>query len=101
MELFYSLKIKHKVKWMVKFAKTTSPSSHAHSLLSTTKHLGKIKLHMVFSLKNFFELTLTVLKNVQSFSYSLLPQTLKLARPSLRLVVLIKIVASFYFKVRS
>ena len=54
-EVFYSLKIKHKVKWMVKFVKTTSPSSHAHSLLSTTKHWGKIKLHMVFRLKSFFE----------------------------------------------
>ena len=43
------------VKWMVKFVKTTS--SHAHSLLSTTKHLGKIKLQMVFSLKFFFEQT--------------------------------------------
>ena len=40
--------------WIVKFVKTTSPSSHTHALLSTTKHLGKIKLHMVFSLKVFF-----------------------------------------------
>ena len=51
------IKIKHKVKWMVKFVKSTSPSSHVHSLVSTTKHLGKIKLHMVFSLKKFFEQT--------------------------------------------
>ena len=55
------IKIKHKVKQMVKFDKTT-PSSNAHLCLSTTKHLGKIKLHMVFalfviSLKKFFEQT--------------------------------------------
>ena len=38
---------------MVKFDKTTSPSFHAHSLLSTIKYLGKIELHIVFSLKMF------------------------------------------------
>ena len=41
---------------MVQFDNTTSPS-HANSILSTTKDLGKIKLHMVFSLKIFFEQT--------------------------------------------
>ena len=63
------IKIKHKVKWIVKFAKTwnlhhplppTCPSSHVHSFLGTTKHLEKIRLHMVYttfvnSLKRFFE----------------------------------------------
>ena len=48
------LEMKHKVKAMVKSVKTTSHSFHAHFLLSTIKHLGKIKLHMVFSLKSFF-----------------------------------------------
>ena len=56
-------KIKHKMKWMTKVLKTKnspSPSSYMHSFLSTTKHLEKIRLHMVFTLlviilKNFFE----------------------------------------------
>ena len=51
------IKILYKVKWMVKFVKTTSPSPHAHFFLSTTRHLGKIKLHMLFGLKKFFEQT--------------------------------------------
>ena len=51
------IKTKHKVKWMVKFAKSTSPTSHARSFLSKIKHLGKIKLDVVFSLKKIIKQT--------------------------------------------
>ena len=56
------IKIKYKVKRMVKFVKTTYPSSYKHSFFSTTKHLVKVKLQMDFtifvnSLKHFFEQT--------------------------------------------
>ena len=49
------MKIKHKVKWMLKFVKTKKiipllPQALAHYFFSTSKHLGKIKLHMVFTL---------------------------------------------------
>ena len=57
------IKIKRKMKWIVKLSKHEIypfPSSHVHSFLSTTKHLEKIMLHMVFTffvniLKTFFE----------------------------------------------
>ena len=50
------IKIKHKMnkmKWIVKFIQTRTlppPLTHAHSFLSTTKDLGKIRLYMVFTL---------------------------------------------------
>ena len=45
------VKIIHKMKRMVKFVKKwiLTPSSYAHSFLSTTKHLGKIRLHIGFT----------------------------------------------------
>ena len=94
------IKIKHKVKQMAFFFF----SYHAHSFSSTTKHLGKITLHMAFTLfvnhrKKFFwtnkNAKCDCFKNVQSFPYSLLPQTLELTRSGSRLVVLIKIVQNF------
>ena len=58
------IKIKNKVKRMVKVvkARNSHPSSYVQSFLSTTKHLEKIWLHMVFTLfdnilKMFFEQT--------------------------------------------
>ena len=57
---------------------------------STSKHLGNIRLRMaftlllIFSLKFYFE-QIKFQKTVQSFSYSLVSQTLKLTRTSLGL----------------
>ena len=58
------IEIKNKVKRMVKVvrARNSPPPSHVQSFLSTTKHLEKIWLHMVFTLfvnilKFFFEQT--------------------------------------------
>ena len=69
------IKIKHKVKSLVKLAQARNlpPSSHVHHFPSATKHLGKIKLHMCFtlfvhSLTKYFEQN----KMSNSFSYSLL-----------------------------
>ena len=69
------VKIKRIVKRMVKFAKIWYKynSSHVHSFLSTTKHLGKIRPHMIVivlfnSLKRLCEQTnLTVLEKDQIF----------------------------------
>ena len=46
------INIKNKVKWIVKCVKTLNLPSFlpAHSFLSTTRLLGKIKLHMIFEL---------------------------------------------------
>ena len=49
-------------KFKHKFNINLTPSSHKHPFLSTTKHLGKIRLHMAFTLfvnspKKFFEQT--------------------------------------------
>ena len=89
------IKTKHKVNWTVKVVNTRNsppPSSYVHSFLSTTKHLEKIRLHMVFTLfvnilTNFFEPT-----KIQSFKqmsnlflYWLLPQILTFTMPSLKL----------------
>ena len=88
---------------LVNFVKTwnLTPPLLPRTLLP---HLGKIRLHMVFtlfvnSLKKFFKQTKSWLfyKIVQFFPYLLFPQILKLKRLTLRLVVLIKIVISFYF----
>ena len=46
------IKINNKVKWMIKVLKTRNLppiSSYMHYFLSTTKLLGKIRLHMVFT----------------------------------------------------
>ena len=58
------IEIKNKVKRMVKVvrARNSPPPSHVQSFISTTKHLEKIWLHMVFTLfvnilKFFFEQT--------------------------------------------
>ena len=87
-----------------KICQNLTPFSRVHFFLSTTKHLRKIRLHMIFtvlvnSLKKFFSKPKfnCFKKNSQFFSYSLLPKILKLTMPSLRLVVVVKIVTSFYF----
>ena len=91
------IKIKHKVKWVVKFAYT-------HSFLSTTKHLRKIRrlgykqflyfLLYVNSLKKLFvsKTKFNCFLKMSIFSYSLLPKIFKFRRSSLRLAFLIKIV---------
>ena len=85
-------------------SKHKTPYSYAHSLLSTTKHLVKIRrlgykqflyfLLYVNSLKKFLwaKQKFNCFKKMSSFSYSLFPKILKLRRSSLRLVFLIKIV---------
>ena len=57
-----------------------------HSFLSTIKHLGKIRLHMIFTVS---------VNSLKKFLNK--PKILKFTTPSLRLVVLVKIVTSLYF----
>ena len=66
------------MKWMIKVVKTGNsppPSSYVHSFLSTTKHLEKIQLHMVFTLfvnilKKFNKPKFKVLKKCPTFFYT-------------------------------
>ena len=95
-------------KNQIKINLTAPPPHPVHSFPSTTKHLKKIRFHMIFTLfvnvlKNFFDQKKynCFKKNGQSFSYSLIPQISKFTRTSLRLVVVIKFVISLYFKVCS
>ena len=65
-----------------------------NSFLSTTKQLGKIRLHRIFtvlinSIKKFLSKPKfnCFKKNIQYFSYSLLPKISKFKRLSLRLLL--------------
>ena len=95
------IKVKYKLKWMVKVIKTwklpsTTPSSHVDSFL-----------HMVFAffvniLKKIFQQTkIWLFKECPIFLYLIFRRLLKFTRPSLRLVVLIKGLTSFYCNVCS
>ena len=90
--------VKHKAKRMVKVVKSWNlPSTTPSSLVDSFLHIV-----FTFFVKVFWtNQNLDVLKKCPIFLYSILSQILKLARPSLRLVVLMKSVTSSYCKVCS
>ena len=88
---------------VVKFDKTENLSPcHVHSLLSATKHLGKIRLHtiltvLVESLKFFLNKPkFNILKRCSIFFMLTASKNIKIHRAKFE-VVLVKIVTNFYF----
>ena len=100
--------------WMVKFVKTSPPHPQSPPSPHPPMHIpSSVQLSTCQRLsckwfnrpKNIFEQTKIKFncfeKMYNLFSESLLPQIFKFTKPSFMLVVLIKIVTSFYFKVCS